>query len=45
MLHVKDKSPVRFERVCIRDGQAVGWDDLVKGYEFRKEHPFVKEGH
>src|SRR3990170_4246674 len=21
MLHAKDKSPVRFERVCVRDGQ------------------------
>src|SRR3989449_11077548 len=33
MLHAKDKSPVRFERVCIRAGHAVRWEDLVKGYE------------
>ena len=38
MLHAKDKSPVRFERVCIRDGQPVAWDDLVKGYEYEKGH-------
>jgi len=38
MLHAKDKSPVRFERVCIRDGQPVAWDDLVKGYEIEKGH-------
>ena len=38
MLHAKDKSPVRFERVCIRDGQPVSWDDLVKGYEIAKGH-------
>jgi len=38
MLHAKDKSPVRFERVCIRDGQPVAWDDLVKGYEIAKGH-------
>jgi DNA end-binding protein Ku len=38
MLHAKDKSPVRFERVCIRDGQAVAWNDLVKGYEYEKGH-------
>jgi DNA end-binding protein Ku len=36
MLHAKDKSPVRFERVCIRDGHPVAWEDLVKGYEYEK---------
>ena len=36
MLHTKDKSPVRFERVCIRDGRPVAWEDLVKGYEYEK---------
>src|SRR5437667_12085126 len=38
MLHAKDKSPVRFERVCIRDGTPVAWEDLVKGYEYEKGH-------
>ena len=38
MLHAKDKSPVRFERVCIRDGHPVAWEELVKGYEYRKGH-------
>jgi len=38
MLHVTDKSPVRFERVCIRDGKPVAWQDLVKGYEIEKGH-------
>ena len=38
MLHAKDKSPVKFERVCIRDGKAVAWEDLVKGYEYAKGH-------
>src|SRR5882762_7556996 len=36
MLHAKDKSPVKFQRVCIRDGHPVAWDDLVKGYEYEK---------
>jgi len=36
MLHAKDRSPVRFERVCIRDGHPVVWEDLVKGYEYAK---------
>jgi DNA end-binding protein Ku len=38
MLHAKDKSPVKFERVCIRDGKPVAWEDLVKGYEYSKGH-------
>ena len=38
MLHAKDKSPVRFERVCIRDGHSVAWEDLVKGFEYEKGH-------
>jgi DNA end-binding protein Ku len=36
MLHAKDRSPVKFERVCIRDGHPVAWQDLVKGYEYEK---------
>jgi DNA end-binding protein Ku len=36
MLHADDKSPVRYERVCAREGKPVAWDDLVKGYEYEK---------
>jgi len=36
LLHAKDKSPVRFERVCEREGRVVSWGDLVKGYEYEK---------
>jgi DNA end-binding protein Ku len=36
LLHAKDKSPVRFERVCEREGRAVSWGDVVKGYEYEK---------
>jgi DNA end-binding protein Ku len=36
MLHADDKSPIRFERVCAREGTPVAWDDLVKGYEYEK---------
>jgi DNA end-binding protein Ku len=36
MLHATDRSPVKFERVCVRDGRAVAWADLVKGYEYSK---------
>src|SRR5919206_2978298 len=38
MLHAKDKSPVKFQRVCQRDGTPVAWEDLVKGYEYAKGH-------
>ena len=36
MLHGEDKSPVKFERVCAREGKPVSWDELVKGYEYEK---------
>jgi DNA end-binding protein Ku len=36
MLHARDKSPVRYERVCQKEGKAVAWEDLVKGYEYEK---------
>ncbi|MGC4080789.1 MAG: Ku protein [Vicinamibacterales bacterium] len=38
MLHAKDLSPVKFERVCIKDGKPVAWNDLVKGYEYASGH-------
>jgi DNA end-binding protein Ku len=36
MLHASDKSPVRYERVCQREGKPVAWEDLVKGFEYEK---------
>ena len=36
MLHADDKSPIRMERVCQRDGKPVAWEELVKGYEYEK---------
>ena len=36
MLHARDKSPVRYERVCLREGKPVAWEDLVKGFEYEK---------
>ena len=36
LLHAKDESPVQYERVCQREGKAVAWEDLVKGYEYEK---------
>jgi DNA end-binding protein Ku len=38
LLHAKDESPVHYERVCQTEGKPVGWEDLVKGYEYEKGH-------
>jgi DNA end-binding protein Ku len=36
LLHEKDEAPVRYERVCQREGKTVPWGEIVKGYEFEK---------
>ena len=36
LLHAKDEEPVRYERVCQKEGKPVAWEDLVKGYEYSK---------
>lgn len=38
MLHAKDLSPVKFQRVCAKEGKPLAWDDLVKGYEYSRGH-------
>ena len=35
MLHKEDNSPIRYARICRKDGEEVPWDDIVKGYEYR----------
>lgn len=36
MLHKKDLSPIRYARVCRSDGKEIPYEDIVKGYEYRK---------
>jgi DNA end-binding protein Ku len=36
LLHKKDLSPIRYDRVCQKEGEAVDWKDIVKGYEYTK---------
>jgi DNA end-binding protein Ku len=36
MLHAEDLAPVKYERVCARDGAPVPWSEIVKGYEYSK---------
>ncbi len=36
LLHRTDGQPLKYDRVCSRDGLVVPWTDTVKGYEVRK---------
>lgn len=35
MLHKKDLSPIRYSRVCRKDGKEIPYDQIVKGYEYQ----------
>ena len=34
MLHKKDKSPIRYARICKKDGKEIAFNEIVKGYEY-----------
>jgi DNA end-binding protein Ku len=36
LLHEKDLSPVKYERVCEKEGEPIPWSEIVKGYEYQK---------
>jgi DNA end-binding protein Ku len=36
LLHEKDLSPVKYERVCQKEDKAISWNEIVKGYEYQK---------
>ena len=36
LLHAEDNKPVKYQRVCTKDGEAISWDEIVKGYEYTK---------
>jgi DNA end-binding protein Ku len=36
LLHEKDLSPIRYERVCEEEDVAVDWKEIVKGYEYAR---------
>jgi DNA end-binding protein Ku len=38
LLHDEDGGRIKYERTCAKCGKTVGWDDIVKGYEYSKEH-------
>ncbi len=37
LLHDEDKGRIKYKRECAKCGKEVGWDDIVKGYEFAKD--------
>ncbi|HMK16214.1 MAG TPA: Ku protein, partial [Methanomicrobiales archaeon] len=41
LLHAKDGQPLKYERVCTRDGVVVPWEETVKGYEVRRNEFIV----
>ncbi len=43
MLHRKDKSRLKQQYVCLKDGEVVERNDIVKGFEFRKDEYIVIE--
>lgn len=36
MLHKADHAPIRYARICRKDGKEIPWDDIVKGYEYNE---------
>ena len=43
MLHRPDKSRLKQQYVCLADGQVVDRNEIVKGYEFRKDEYIIIE--
>jgi DNA end-binding protein Ku len=35
-LHKKDLSPIKYDRVCVKEEKSVPYEDIVKGYEYTK---------
>ncbi len=40
-LHKTDNQPLKYERVCTKDGKIVPWPEVVKGYEVSKNQYLV----
>ena len=37
-LHAKDQGRIKYKRTCSVCGEEVPWDEIVKGYEYEKDH-------
>src|SRR6202011_394358 len=40
-LHAADLARIRYQRVCSKDGEEVPFDEIVKGYEYKKDRYVV----
>jgi DNA end-binding protein Ku len=40
-LHSKDQGRIKYKRTCSVDGEEVSFDEIVKGYEYEKDHYVV----
>lgn len=38
LLHDGDGGRIKYQRTCGKCGKEVGWNDIVKGYEYSKDH-------
>jgi DNA end-binding protein Ku len=38
LLHGEDGGRIKYRRVCSKCGQEISWDDMVKGFEYAKDH-------
>lgn len=37
LLHKTDSSPIEYKRFCVAEDREVGWEDIVRGYEYQKK--------
>src|SRR3989337_1515171 len=38
LMHGEDGGRIKYQRVCAKCGKEVSWDDIIKGYEYSKDH-------
>lgn len=38
LLHGEDQGRIKYQRICSSCGREVSWDDIIRGYEFSKDH-------
>ncbi|HKR81712.1 MAG TPA: Ku protein [Candidatus Saccharimonadales bacterium] len=41
LLHKADHAPIRYARICKKDGEEVAWEEVVKGFEIRDDEYVV----
>jgi len=43
LLHKKDRSPVRYARVCKEEEKEIAWEDIVKGFKTKKGYVILTD--